>query len=144
MRVEIRQSPEVQEAYAVIHCNEITDEILRLSSSLEAGENIVTAKDNERIVVLRPKEIFMLRVENEKTILYCQAKKYLSQKRLYELEQQLGRGFMRISKSAVINVNEVDYVEASFHGMMALILKNGCKEYISRKYLPEFKRYLGL
>ena len=23
-------------------------------------------------------------------------------------------------------------------------LKNGCKDYVSRTYLPEFKRYLGL
>lgn len=144
MRVEIKQSPQLQEAYAVIYCSGITDDIQRIASFLEAGETIVTARENERIVVLRPKEIFMVRVESEKTVVYAREKRYIAQKRLYELEQQLGKGFMRISKSAVINLGEVDYVEASFHGMMALVLKNGCKEYISRKYLPDFKRYLGL
>jgi len=27
---------------------------------------------------------------------------------------------------------------------MYIKLKNKCKDYISRKYLPEFKKYLGL
>jgi DNA-binding LytR/AlgR family response regulator len=144
MKVEIKLLPEIKEAYAVIYCNEITDEIQELTSFMEAGESIVTAKDHERIVVLRPKEIFMVRVEGEKTMIYCRSQKYTTQKRLYELEKQLGKGFMRISKSAIINLNEIDCVEASFNSMMILILKNGCKEYISRKYLSDFKKYLGL
>lgn len=144
MKVEIKLSPDIKEAYAVIYCSEISEEIQKFSSFVEAGENIITAKDNERIVVLRPREIFMVRVECEKTVIYCHAQKYIAQKRLYELEQQLGKSFMRISKSAIVNLNEIDSVEASFNSMMTLVLKNGCKDYISRKYLPDFKTYLGL
>lgn len=144
MKVEIKLSTEVQEAYAVIYCREITDEIQSLSSIIEAGENIITAKDQERIAVLRPKEIFMVRVEGGETVIYTKSRKYTTPKRLYELEEQLGKRFIRISKSAIINLNEVDSVEASFNSMMTLSLKNGCKDYISRKYLPDFKKYLGL
>ncbi|RKJ31015.1 LytTR family transcriptional regulator, partial [bacterium 1XD42-8] len=32
----------------------------------------------------------------------------------------------------------------SFGGMMCLVMKNGCKDYVSRKYLPDLKRYLGI
>lgn len=144
MKVEIKISPDITEAYAVIHCSEITDEIQDFSSLLEAGDNMVTANDHERIVVLRPKEIFMVRVEGGKTVIYAQTRKYMTPKRLYEFEQKLGKGFMRISKSTLINLSEIDYVEATFTGMMTLVLKNGCKDYISRKYLPDFKKYLGL
>lgn len=38
----------------------------------------------------------------------------------------------------------LDYVESTLGGLMLLVLKNGCKECISRKYLPAFKKYLGL
>lgn len=34
--------------------------------------------------------------------------------------------------------------EAEFGGMMLLTMKNGSSEYVSRHYLPEFKKYLGL
>ncbi len=71
-------------------------------------------------------------------------KRYISGKRLYSYEEQLGGGFMRISKSTLVNLSFIDSVEPSFNGMMHLRLKNGCKDYISRKYLPAFKKYLGI
>ena len=91
-----------------------------------------------------PNEIYMVRVENEKTIIYSEKDKYYSTKRLYQLEEQLGKGFMKISKSTVINLSHIKCVEPSFKGMMNLVMKNGCKDYISRKYLPNFKKYLGI
>lgn len=51
---------------------------------------------------------------------------------------------MRISKGTLANLNYLDYVESTLGGLMLLVLKNGCKECISRKYLPTFKQYLGL
>ncbi|HHT54760.1 MAG TPA: LytTR family transcriptional regulator, partial [Clostridiales bacterium] len=44
-------------------------------------------------------------------------------------------GFIRISKSVLVNLKYLDCVEPSFGGIMLLVLKNGCKDYISRKYL---------
>ncbi len=51
---------------------------------------------------------------------------------------------MKISKSTIINLNQVNSVKPSFNGMISLLLKNSCKDYISRKYIPSFKKYLGL
>jgi DNA-binding LytR/AlgR family response regulator len=144
LKIEIKISSDIKEPYAVIYSDVMTDEIRTIASALDSSGGIITVTENERILVLRPKEIFMVRVENEKTIIYCQTKSYLSGKRLYELEAQLGKEFMRISKSALINLKEISYIEPSFNGMMLLILKNGCKEYISRKYISDFKKYLGL
>ncbi len=144
MKIDIKISSDIKEPYAIIYTNEMTDEIRSIASALDSSGSIITVTENERILVLRPREIFMVRVESEKTVIYCQTKNYLSSKRLYELETQLGNDFMRISKSTLINLKEVSYIEPSFNGLMLLILKNGCKDYISRKYLPEFKKYLGL
>jgi DNA-binding LytR/AlgR family response regulator len=38
----------------------------------------------------------------------------------------------------------MDSIEPGFSGTLLLKLRNGNKDYVSRKYLPEFKRYLGL
>lgn len=51
---------------------------------------------------------------------------------------------MMISKSALVNLDHLDHVEAEFGGLMRLTLKNGKSEYVSKHYLPEFKKYLGL
>ena len=144
MKVKLRISDEIQEPYAVIFSDSLTDEVTRAVMFLENTGKLITAEENGRISILQPEEIFMVRVENERTVIYCQKTKYFSSKRLYQLEEQLGKGFMKISKSTVINLSHIKCVEPSFKGMMNLVMKNGCKDYISRKYLPNFKKYLGI
>jgi hypothetical protein len=84
------------------------------------------------------------RVEDGDTILYGITQKFRSRKRLYELSFQLGKQFMQISKSTLVNLSYLDSIQPGFGGTMLLKLKNGCKDYVSRKYLPAFKNYLGL
>ena len=83
-------------------------------------------------------------MENTETIIYTERKQYRSRKRLYEIGEQLGNQFMQISKSTLINLSCMDSIEPGFSGTLLLKLKNGCKDYVSRKYLSEFKKYLGL
>ena len=144
LKVELKISKEVKEPYAVIYSDSLTDEIASAVMYLENTGKIITGEDNGRIAVLQPSEIYMVRVENERTVIYGENKKFLSPKRLYQLEQQLGNGFMKISKSTVINLSYIKCVEPSFKGMMSLVMKNGLKDWISRKYLPDFKKYLGI
>ena len=144
LKVELKISKEVKEPYAVIYSDSLTDEITSAVMYLENTGKIITGEDNGRIAILQPSEIYMVRVENERTVIYGENKKFLSPKRLYQLEQQLGNGFMKISKSTVINLSHIKCVEPSFKGMMSLVMKNGLKDWISRKYLPDFKKYLGI
>lgn len=144
MKVEIQISADIIEPYAVIHTNTMNEQIQQLVSILEAKESVLAVNENEKIVVLQPDEIYMIHIENSEVIIYCQHKKYSSKKRLYEIGRQLGTGFMQISKATFVNLKQIDSVEPFFNGMMNLKLKNGCSEYISRKYLPNFKKYLGI
>ena len=145
MKVNIDISAEYREPFAVIHTDKVTEEIQRMIDIFSNSETPVTALQNEEdIVVLQPKDIYMVRVENGDTVIYGAKQKYRSRKRLYELALQLGKQFMQISKSTLINLSYMDSIEPGFSGTLLLKLKNGDKDYVSRKYLPEFKKYLGL
>ena len=145
MKVSVEISPRYKEPTAVIYTDQLTDEIQRVVDILGSTDTPITALQNETdLVILQPKEIYMVRVENGDTILYGETKQYRSRKRLYELGLQLGKQFMQISKGTLINLSYMDSIEPGFGGTMLLKLKNGCKDYVSRKYLPEFKKYLGL
>ena len=144
MKVELQISADIDEPYIVIHTSKITPEINQLMELFQSSGNVITVTDNDQLIVLEPSEIYMLRMEDERLNVYCQQKKYVSGKRLYEMERLLGNGFMRISKSTLINLKQISRVESSFHGTMLVILKNGNKDYISRKDLPAFKHYLGI
>ena len=145
MKVSIDISAEYKEPFAVIHTDKVTPEIQRVIDVLGTSETPITALQNEEdIVVLQPKDIFMVRVEDGDTIIYGARSQYRSRKRLYELAEQLGKQFMQISKTTLVNLSYMDSIEPGFSGTLLLKLKNGSKDYVSRKYLPEFKKYLGL
>ena len=145
MKVNIDISAEYKEPFAVIHTDKVTGEIQRMIDIFSNSETPITALQNEEdIVVLQPKDIYMVRVENGDTVIYGTKQKYRSRKRLYELADQLGKQFMQISKTTLINLSYMDSIEPGFSGTLLLKLKNGDKDYVSRKYLPEFKKYLGL
>ena len=145
MKVKVDISPEYKEAYAVICTDKMTDEIQRMVDLFSSTEQPITALANEEdIVVLKSDEIYMVRVEDKDTIIYTDRNRYRSRKRLYEVGQQLGTKFMQISKTTLINMSYMDSIEPGFSGTLLLKLRNGCKDYVSRKYLPEFKKYLGL
>jgi len=145
VKVSIDLSAEYKEPFAVIHTDKVTEEITRIIDMFSNNETPVTALQNEEeIVVLKPDEIYMVRIEGGDTVIYGEKQKYRSRKRLYELSDLLGKKFMQISKTTLINLSYIDSIEPGFSGTMLLKLKNGNKDYVSRKYLPGFKRYLGL
>lgn len=145
MKVSVDISPKYIESYAVIYTDKVTDEIQWMIDVFGTSETPVTALQNEEnIVILRPKEIYMVRVEDGDTIIYGAKQRYRSRKRLYELGQQFGKQFMQISKTTLINLSYMDSIESGFSGTLLLKMKNGCKDYVSRKFLPDFKKYLGL
>lgn len=142
MKVEIRQTPEAAEPYAVICCREADASVLAAAEVLRGGSDFITASDGERIVVIRRKELFMIRTEEGRTRLYTEKARYDTAKPLRDFEAP--PGFMRISKFCIINLDEVKCFDPMFSGLLQVTLKNGLKDSISRKYLPEMKRFLGL
>ena len=71
LKTEIRISPDITEPYAVIYAGKMTDEISSLAETLNhAKGNVLTAFDQERIIILKPEEIYLVRVEGEKTVVY--------------------------------------------------------------------------
>ena len=145
MKVNIVLEPDLKEDYTEIHVREITDEITRLSEFLQSKEQVITGTDEYgRILVIDEADIVSLHAENKWCRIYTDIANYGCRKRLYEIENMLGRDYMRISKSIIVNLRKIKSVEAVFNGMLLLRMKNGSKEYVSRTYLPRMKEYLGI
>lgn len=144
LKVNIEIAPQYKEPYAVIYASMVTEEVQHVINLLHEKDSPITARLEDKIVILQPSEVYMVRIENGDTVIYSESHRYYSRKRLYELADQLGNQFMQISKSTLVNLAYLENVEAGFSGTLLLKLKNGCKDYVSRKYLPEFKKYLGI
>lgn len=147
MRVDMNISENIKEPFAVIHAGELTPEIAELAREISQfgnGKGVIIGSLDERMVVIDPEHIVLIRVESEKVYIVTDENTYRIGKRMYELLEILGKDFMQVSKSAAINLKYLESVEPSFNGVMLLHMKNGEKEYISRKFVPQLKKYLGL
>ncbi|MBR2780417.1 MAG: LytTR family transcriptional regulator [Eubacteriaceae bacterium] len=144
MQVRIEISPEHTSPEAVIYTDRITPEIQRALDILQAKDTPVLAEKGDRTFLIAPGDIYMLRIEDGETRLYTEKEEFRTRKRLYELLDQLGGGFLQISKSCAVNISLAQSVEAGFGGGLLLKMKNGLSDYVSRKYLPGLKNYLGI
>ena len=105
---------------------------------------MLAVKKGSDIALLEFSDVYMFRVEDKQVVVYTENNNYLIKKPLYQVEETLGSDFVRISKSAIVNLKTVERVAPSLKGMMFIQLKNGLKDNISRKYLPGFKEALDL
>lgn len=144
MQVRIEISPEHTPPHAVVYTDRITPEIQRALDILGAKDTPVLAERDGRTFLLAGQEIYMVRVEDRDTRFYTEKEEFSTRKRLYEVLDHLGGGFMQISRSCVVNLSYIQSVEAGFGGSLLLKMKNGLSDYVSRKYLPDLKNYLGL
>ena len=63
--------------------------------------------------------------------------------KLFELETMLfDHGFVRISKSIIVNVQHIETVSSSFNAKLRLHLANGSYIDVNRSYLKTFKVYM--
>ena len=154
MKVNLFVSKDLEEPYAEIHTDALTDNIQKAMVLLEnedeyeeegIGDNsILAVKKGQDIVLLDFEDIFMIRVEEKQTKVYTEDRDYLVKKPLYQIEENLDSNFVRVSKTTIVNLRKIKRVAPSLRGMMFIELKNGLKDNISRKYLSDFKEALDL
>lgn len=89
-------------------------------------------------------EVIYFEADNNKIFAHIGNEVYEARNKLYELEGiGYSKGFIRINKGTVVNVNYVLSVEAEFSGNYTLFLKNSERTLtISRKYMKNFKKYI--
>ena len=139
MKVNLFVSRDIEEPYADIHTNELTDNVTKAISILESDES------SDMVAVKKGSDIALLLLDEDKQVkVYTENSEYLIKKPLYQVEETLSTDFVRISKTSIVNLKKIERVAPSLKGMMFIQLKNGLKDNISRKYLPDFKNALDL
>jgi len=148
MRVEIKLDPNISEEVAIIHAKKMTSKLLALVEAFEeAGDkaSLLVAKNDDKVFIIEPDQVDIIRAEGGEMKLYNrQAQEYIVSKPLHEILEMLPDNFLRISKSAIVNINRVDHLSNSFNRTMYIIMKNGVSDYISRNYWGDFKKRLGI
>ncbi len=144
MRVTFNKISQEESESAVINAYERTSSIDTAIGLLENGEQVIVGyKDGEK-VPCRLSQIYYFETVDDKSFAYTKDTCFEVRSRLYEIEQCLDFRFFRCSKSMICNLRKIKSVKAESNARMRAVLLNGEVIVISRSYVKELKKKLGL
>ena len=144
MKIIIEELEGGEEEQIIVKCHQMTPKLLRALSLLKAHDMLV-AYDGNDIHRIESLSIYYFEVVDNKTFIYCKEKVYESKQKLYELEDSLGNNdFLRISKSVILNLRKIKSLSPALNGRFEAYLDNGERVIISRQYVSDIKKRLGV
>lgn len=162
MKIEIKIDETAKEPRLVIFTDRITEEVERITrligetdtgppvdetGTYEGAPGFIAGFSEDRAVLLPTKEIIRVYSSGGKVYAQTKGREFILRLRLYELEGRLcgnGEGFVRISNSEIINLNQAESFDLSLAGTIMVMLKNGDAAYVSRRYVSKIKKVLGI
>ncbi len=144
MRVRFEQVDSREKEQALIRAVEKTADVLSAMDLLENGSGGVAVTKDRNTFFCRLTQIYYIESVDKRTYVYTRDDCYESRDRLYELEEKLGPWIVRISKAMIVNLRKIRNVSAEPGGRMVAVLLNGERVIISRSYVKEIKRRLGI
>ncbi len=144
-KISITEIGKDQEEEVVIRCHEVNDEVLSIVKKLKKNDNIILGNSGSEVFRISVKDIFYIESVDNKNFIYCQNQVFDTKARLYELEEKLaGTKMFRCSKAMILNLAKVRSVAPSMNGRFEARLTNGESVIISRQYVPNLKKRLGM
>ena len=145
MKIIIEDALEGQEDEIIIRCHEVDNHLLNLIYGMKMNKHKISCSYNGAIYMVNPQDIYYFEAVDNKVFAYGEDKVYDTKYKLYELEELfIHTDFFRASKSTIVNLSRLVRVEPIFNGRFAATLSNGEKVIISRQFVPELKRKLGI
>lgn len=140
IRIEIDESAQEE---IVIRCRERSEKISVLETAIEnalksQGEIVLSNGNTEYYV--KKSEILFFETCEGKVFAHTRGAMYTAPYKLFELEENMPSYFVRISKSAVVNINQISSLKKELTGNGEVAFKNSDKKtYFSRAYYKILK-----
>ena len=145
MKVTVEQIDREREEELIVRCHDPGAAWVEGVQEAASGQRTVCGWRNDELHRLKLSEVFYFEVVDERAFVYTQAEVFEAKEKLYEFERLCaGSALFRCSKSMILNADRIDYVRPSLSGRFEAVLSNGEKVVVSRKYVAELKRMLGV
>ena len=137
MKVRVEYAPALENE-VVLRCPRLDQEMLRVLSLVRSGlQKLCVWDENREIILLSPDETLYCESVDEHTFLYTASAFYQTALTLAELEGRYGElGYLRVSKSAVINLHRIRSLKSRTGGRIEASLENGERLVVSRHFAP--------
>lgn len=141
MKIKLTQQQEQTEIEVEIKYYEMNNELKHLVKRLENYNYSICGNDNGRIYRIDVKDIFYIESVDRKTFIYSTQQVFRTEKKLYQLLEELkSHDFVQISKAVIVNINVLESMKMLANSKIQVTLQNGEKLNASRTYIPNIKR----
>lgn len=121
------------------------NKLLAYISKFDKQEHsLLPIKTSDRIVTIKMNTLIKIEVQATSLTYYTTAEVVKTTGRLYQVLEVLNDNFVQVSRHSIINLNYLESIENGFAGNMIVMLANNLKTDVTRKYLPELEKELGL
>ena len=128
----------------IVYAKAQTDTLNKIEALLETQQGDLFGYVNGDTVKLSGQNIYCFFVESGKVYALTHQGKFQIKERLYQLEQQYKKSFVKINQSCLINLSQIEKFQSSIGGTLSVILKNGYRDYVSRRQLKSVKERMGI
>lgn len=140
MKITVTEDPTLEKDHIILHCLKRTPTIERLKHYGENMDTLLIGLSDHKQYILKPEDIYYFESVDDQTFAYLKEDVLKCPLRLYELEELLlGRYFVRISKSVLVNLMLVKTIHPLVNRNLSLELKNSEHVICSRRYVPSLK-----
>ena len=145
MQVHVEIGEDLPETVITIRCREKTPYINKLIAALKIVDRQIVVNCGGNITSLNLDAVLYIESVDRKCFVYTEKETCETDSRLYELEQQLRDYlFVRISKSAIVNLKNIKSIKTHIGRRLLIILNNGEQLIASRQYADAIRKLLDM
>ncbi len=145
MKITIDYDSSINETEIHIKCASMNEQIENFISELCLNDSKMVGYIDDETFFIPLSEILYFEAVDSKIFFYTKDNFYRNKSTLIVLEENLkNTTFSRISKTAIANLKKLTSIKKADNSKLIATFINGEKIIVSRKYVDEIKRKLGV
>lgn len=137
---ELYLDPEI-----IVKCKEIDDLLQDIISYIGIADKKMVGEVDGELFFIPLNSVLYFESVDKVVYIYTDKQVYRSSAKLYVLEEQLAETyFARVSKTTILNLKKLNSVRSAKNAKLEGLLINKEKILISRQYVTEIKKRLGV
>lgn len=145
MKIIIEEKKDLAETEITVRCREMTEALAEAIAQLGLADRVFAGRREEETFFVPLRDIYYFEAVEGKLFFYTEKDIYESAVRLYKVEENLeGTSFARISKTMITNLKKMRSIKPIENSRLIATMTNGEKLVVSRQYVPEIKKKLGV
>ncbi|MBO4408268.1 MAG: LytTR family transcriptional regulator DNA-binding domain-containing protein [Clostridiales bacterium] len=146
MKLILKENKDLRETEVEIRYRKRDEEVESLISAVkDSCDRLVGYKDNGDSMLLTYSKVLYFEAVDRYVFAYTSSEVLKIKHTLYELEDECqAKGFVRISKSVIVNLNTVKRISPDEGRKLRLHLTNGEAVIVSRNFVGDLKTAIGM